>query len=232
MISVCLPTYNGSKFILEQINSILIQLADADEIIISDDCSSDNTLQLVRDLNDSRIKIYENQKFSSYIFNFENSIKQASGDIIFLCDQDDIWLPNKVEKFCEALKFSDLVLSDCFVTDTNLNVVSDSYYSIRNTKKNKYISLFGGSPYLGCCMAFKSNILKKILPFPTYISSHDTWIGNVGSLYYKSDFIDDKLIFYRRHEKNISTFAGNSKTSFFVKLSSRILLIRALLSVM
>lgn len=230
MISVCLPTYNGSEFIIEQITSILNQLSGNDEIIISDDCSTDNTLQLIRELNDDRIKIFENNKFISYIFNFENSIKKAHGDIIFLSDQDDVWLPNKVAEMCLALKDTDFVLSDCYVTDKDLNIVSESYYSIRKTKKNKFISLLGGSPYLGCCMAFNRRILTKVLPFPSYISSHDIWIGNVASFFYKSVFIDNKLIYYRRHNQNISTFAGKSKTSIFEKITTRTLLLKALIS--
>src|SRR5665648_141557 len=91
MISVCLPTHNGSKYIIQQLNSIICQLKEEDEIIISDDSSEDNTCELIQAINDKRIKIYREGKFSSYVFNFENAIKHARGDHIFLCDQDDVW---------------------------------------------------------------------------------------------------------------------------------------------
>jgi glycosyltransferase involved in cell wall biosynthesis len=230
MISVCLPTYNGSKYILDQINSILLQLTDEDEIIISDDCSTDNTLKLIYGLKDSRIKVFENKKFPSYIFNFENAINRAKGDKIFFSDQDDIWLPNKVEIMSEVLNEADLIISDCYVTDSDLSIVHDSYYQIRKTTKSKILGLIGGSPYLGCCMAFNRTILSKALPFPKSVNSYDIWIGNIAAFYYKVKFIDDKLIYYRRHNGNISTMAGKSKSTYFDKLFDRLRTISNLMS--
>ncbi|MDE5758415.1 MAG: glycosyltransferase, partial [Allobaculum sp.] len=92
MISVCIATYNGERYIETQIRSILDQLNEDDEIIISDDSSTDRTLDIIRSLNDSRIKLFAGNKFHSRTFNFENALKQATGDFIFLSDQDDIWL--------------------------------------------------------------------------------------------------------------------------------------------
>ena len=90
MISVCMATYNGEKYIEEQLKSILSQLGENDEVIVSDDSSTDNTLAIVESFNDVRIKIFPNNKFHSPIFNFENALKQATGDYIFLSDQDDV----------------------------------------------------------------------------------------------------------------------------------------------
>jgi len=212
MISVCLPTYNGSKYIIQQLNSILSQLSDEDEVIVSDDCSEDNTCELVENLKDKRIVILREKKFPNYVFNFEHAIKNAKGDLIFLCDQDDVWLPNKVEVMSRHLKEFDLVLSDCFVTDSDLTVVHPSYFSIRKTVQNKYLSLIAGSPYLGCCIAFKRSVLSKALPFPQNVNSHDIWIGNIAAFFYKVKFIDDKLIYYRRHNGNTSNIAGASQS--------------------
>ncbi|HZL09020.1 MAG TPA: glycosyltransferase [Prolixibacteraceae bacterium] len=221
MISVCLPTHNGSKYIIQQLNSIICQLKEEDEIIISDDSSEDNTCELIQAINDKRIKIYREGKFSSYVFNFENAIKHARGDHIFLCDQDDVWVNNKVYKMLNALQNVDLVVSDCYVTDSFLNIIHYSYYKIRKTTKSKLLSLIGGSPYLGCCMAFNRNILDKVLPFPKSVNSHDIWIGNIAAFYFKIKFIDDKLIYYRRHDQNISTIAGTSKSSFYARFADR-----------
>lgn len=230
MVSVCLPTYNGSTYIIDQVTSILDQLSFDDELIISDDKSTDNTIDLILGLKDNRIKIFRHENPSSYIFNYENAIKNSKGDIIFLSDQDDVWLPNKLKTMLGKLGNVDLVLSDCYVTDSKLNIVSKSYFSIRKTKKNKYISLLGGSPYLGCCMAFKRIILNRVLPFPSYIPSHDTWIGNIAAFYYKIEIIESPLIYYRRHEGNISMFAGQSSTSLIDKIKSRLKIIIALVS--
>jgi len=230
MISVCLPTYNGSKYILEQINSILIQLTEEDEIIVSDDCSTDNTLQLLRGLNDPRIKIFENPKFSSYVFNFENALMRAGGDIIFLSDQDDVWLPNKTKVMCDALNNFDLVLSDCYVVNLDLNIIHDSYFKIRKTVKNKFFSLIGRSPYLGCCLAFNRKVLSKALPFPKSVNSHDIWIGNIAAFFYKIVIIDEKLLYYRRHNENTSIMAGSSRISNVARIIDRGKMIFQLLS--
>lgn len=98
MISVCLATYNGQQYILEQLQTILPQLSEDDEIIISDDNSTDNTVNLIKSINDNRIKIFINKSGKRiYTKNFENAINHSLGDFIFLCDQDDVWMPNKVE---------------------------------------------------------------------------------------------------------------------------------------
>ncbi|EXY58193.1 glycosyltransferase, partial [Bacteroides fragilis] len=97
LISVCIATYNGEKFIVEQLKTILSQLTDFDEIIISDDHSSDCTLSLIRSFRDPRIKIYLNENDKGYTSNFENALKKATGEIIFIADQDDIWKKDKVD---------------------------------------------------------------------------------------------------------------------------------------
>lgn len=223
MISVCIATYNGEEYIEEQINSILGQLKNNDEIIISDDSSTDNTLDVIKSFNDERIKIFPNNKFHSPIYNFENALKQVQGDYIFLSDQDDIWLDNKVAKMVEALKQYSLVVSDCYVVDKDCNIIRDSFFTkkptpgiLKNIIKNNYI---------GCCMALRREVLTKALPFPKQIAMHDIWLGLCGSLYYKAIFIPDKLILYRRHGNNASPTGERSKYSLKYKLCYRIELI-------
>mgnify|MGYP002597725427 FL=1 len=127
-ISVCIATYNGEKYIKEQINSILPQLKNCDEIIISDDHSSDKTLDVIFQINDSRIQVYLNDKEKGYTSNFENALSKATGSIIFLADQDDIWKSNKVEVLQKSLEDSDLVVSDAEVVNGDLDVISPSFF--------------------------------------------------------------------------------------------------------
>ena len=109
MISVCIATYNGGKFLGEQLQSILCQLGKDDEVIISDDGSTDNTYLLVMSIQDNRIKFYKHKSDSFLLphekatLNFENALKYAKGDYIFLSDQDDVWVENKVEVMCQIL---------------------------------------------------------------------------------------------------------------------------------
>jgi glycosyltransferase involved in cell wall biosynthesis len=104
MISVCMATYNGAKYIKEQMDSILCQLGKDDEVVVSDDGSTDSTLDIVAEYGDSRIKIVRNTGAHNFIRNFENSLKAAHGDYIFLADQDDVWLPDKVAKIMQILR--------------------------------------------------------------------------------------------------------------------------------
>lgn len=231
MISVCIPTYNGEIFLKAQLESILKQLGPNDEVIINDDCSTDNTIDIITHLQDNRIKLYQNLQNVNYIKNTELALVKSKGDIIFLADQDDIWIENKVEVMCNSLRKYDLVVSDCIVTDSSLNITAESYYKLRRTGRNKLLALLFGSPYLGCCLAFKKTVLEKALPFPDYICSHDTWIGNVSAFYFKVGFIKSKLIYYRRHDNNASVFAGQSKNSYYFRLKKRLNILRGLISI-
>ena len=106
MTSVCMATYNGQKYLREQIESILCQLSANDELVISDDHSTDSTVDIIRSYGDSRIKMYANELTKGVTHNFENALNKSKGDIIFLADQDDVWLPNKISKM--EKKFHDV----------------------------------------------------------------------------------------------------------------------------
>lgn len=226
-VSVCIPTYNGEKYIKEQIESILPQLSEEDELVISDDSSSDRTVEIIRNFGDSRIKLFTGQQFKSVVRNIEVVIAQAQGDIILLSDQDDVWTANKVEKMIEALATADVVVSDCIVVDQNFSVIHPSYFAHRNSGAGLVKNLLVNT-YLGCCIGFRSSIKKKILPFPARIPMHDMWIGMVGELFYRTMFIDEKLMYYRRHEENVTSLEVEKNTwrSFIKRLRYRFNLVR------
>lgn len=228
MISVCIATYNGEAFIQEQLLSILNQLQKDDEVIISDDNSTDNTLEIIRAINDNRIFICSNPR-KGVISNIENALQKSKGDFIFLADQDDIWLPMKVEVCIQELMQNDLIVSDCTVVDNQLNILNKSFFQLNNSKKNKWEALMRNS-YLGCCMAFKREVLNVALPFPNKIPMHDIWIGNVAAFRFKVKFIDNSLIYYRRHGNNASTTSERTKASYLKQIGYRLPLIGALLS--
>lgn len=222
MVSVCLASYNGEKYIKSQIESILFQLGDFDEIIVSDDSSTDRTLDIIRSLNDKRIKIFPDQKFHSPIYNFENAIKQATGDYIFLSDQDDIWLDNKVEICLNELETYDLVVSDCRVVDKQLNVIYPSFHKIHNSKGGFLNNLYRNS-YMGCCIAFRRSVLDYVLPFPKKLSVyHEGWICSLVDIKGKLYFLPTPLILYRRTEENLSQTSEKSTFSFMYQLYIRL----------
>ncbi|ASU33653.1 glycosyltransferase family 2 protein [Mucilaginibacter xinganensis] len=221
-ISVCIATYNGEKYIREQLESIIPQLPENGEIIISDDSSTDKTLEIIESINDNRIKVFSNQKFRSPIFNFENAIIQAQGKYIFLADQDDKWFGNKIEVMLNALKDHDLVVSNAMIGDESLNIIKDSYFAWRNSRTGFLKNLFKNS-YLGCCIAFDRKLIDVALPFPENIPMHDMWIGMVAEMYFKPIFIPNKLMIYRRHGNNVTPLNTNftSNNSLRDKISFR-----------
>jgi glycosyltransferase involved in cell wall biosynthesis len=221
-VSVCMATYNGEKYIEDQIDSIICQLSLEDELIISDDSSTDNTISIIKKYNDSRIKLIENQLFKNPIYNFENALTHATGDFIFLSDQDDIWDKDKIAIMQKYLQIYDLVLSDCRIVDNQLNTIQNSYFDKIKSSPGFLRNLIKVNPYMGCCMAFHKKVLKKALPFPKLIPMHDFWIGMIGELNFKIKFVDDQLVFHRRHTSNSSTTGEKSTNSLWKKVKNRL----------
>lgn len=208
MISVCIATYNGEKYIKEQIDSILCQLGIEDEVIISDDGSTDATLTIIESYKDDRISLYKNA-FKNVVLNFEFVINKAKGDYIFLSDQDDIWHKEKVKLYMESFAENAnaiLVISDLQIIDKKGISLDKVFYKNKFTS-NLVENIFVNN-FIGCAMAFKSCAKKNILPFPKNIAMHDWWIGTCCVIYGEIHFIDKKLNFYRRHDNNVTKEGG------------------------
>lgn len=225
-ISVCIATYNGEKYIIEQLNSILCQLNDDDEVVISDDYSTDNTLELIRSINDKRIKIVYNNSDKGYTANFENALIYCKGDYIFLSDQDDIWEKNKVSICVNLLDRYDFVVSDCLIIDDEKKIINNSFFKFRKTSFSiaGNIIRFG---FIGCSFAFKRNVLEVALPFPKNrkYCTHDNWIFLVSSIFFKYKVIHSPLFYYRRHGSNTSSGGSKSKLNMKDKVFYRIYLV-------
>lgn len=230
-ISVCLATYNGEKHIREQLDSILCQLSPNDQIIISDDGSTDNTRNIILSYGDSRIKLFEHKtsipiknQHPSYLVtkNFENSLLYATGDIIFLADQDDVWAKTKVQEILTLFEVQkvNLVLHDAVLVDGQHQIIADSYFQILRSRPGFLKNVIKNS-YLGCCMAFDKTILQNSLPFPQNLIAHDMWIGLIAERIGNVAFIDRKLITYRRHESTATTSGNKSKNHLMFKLKYR-----------
>jgi glycosyltransferase involved in cell wall biosynthesis len=197
-----MATYNGEKYIKRQLESILAQLSQDDEIVISDDSSSDKTVDIIKGFSDHRIRLYENNMFFSPIFNCENALAKASGEIIVLSDQDDVWLDNKIavirQEFPNVHGGIKLIVLDGHIVDEREVILHDSIFAHINSGKGLVKNIFDNT-YMGCCMVFSRDLLKIALPFPGTIPMHDMWLGLLAELFGTVTFVREKTIKYRRH---------------------------------
>ncbi len=219
-VSVCMATYNGEKYLRPQMDSILKQLSENDELIISDDGSTDATLEIIDSYKDQRIKLLH-ATHKNLIFNFENALKEARGDVIFLSDQDDIWVDDKVEKYREKIEKNFLVFSNALMFKDNDINASELFFK-DSKKKTGLLNNLKKVKFLGATLAFRKSVLQKALPFPKRIPMHDIWIGLVAETMGNTHFIDEPLIYYRRHGNVASTTGSKSENSFIKKLKMRI----------
>lgn len=213
-VDVLLATYNGERYISEQIESILNQTYKNINLIISDDCSKDNTPEIIREYaqKDERIKVYLQEKNLGVVKNIEFLLKQVQSSLYMLSDQDDVWLSVKIEKSVETLKKqdADLVFGDLEVVDKNLKTIYTSFgdFMLLNRKIGKYIKSYKMN-YLyncitGCTVLSKKKFIEKILPLPekTKFLIHDHWIGLMVALDGKLAYMPEKYIKYRQHGNN------------------------------
>ena len=217
-----MATYNGARFLREQVDSILSQLSDEDELVVSDDSSTDETVSILESYNDKRIKVFSSVAHSP-TYNFENAIKHASGDYIFLSDQDDVWIDGRIE---EALKVhkekgAGLVLVNGVLVDENLNTKRASYFR-GNPIKPSFWGNLHHNPFQGSCMSFSKELLPFLLPFPKNLIMHDGWIGLMAFHHSTCEYIETPLMKYRRYGVN---FTATHKNSIWTKISYRLKLL-------
>ena len=228
-ISVALAAYKGEKYIAEQIDSILSQLGENDELIVSDDYPQGETRAIVEGYaaKDARVTYLEGEG-KGVIINFENALKACSGDVIFLCDQDDVWLPDKVKTVIKEFENSaQLVLHNASITDGDLNVTNPSCFSVHGANASMCKNLLKNT-FVGCCMAFTKELLSETLPFPEGIAMHDWWIALVAlKRKRKTVLVEKPLILWRRHGENVT---GN-KTTAMQKITWRLKMLSALVKV-
>ena len=230
MTSICIATYNGAKFVLEQIESILRQIDHEDEVIISDDSSTDDTVEVIKSIADERIKILAGNKFRDPIKNFQNALVYAKGEYIFLSDQDDVWLDGKYKEMVQLLKKYDLVISDSIIVDEQLTVLHPSFFKYFNSNKGVLKNMIK-SCYYGSCMAFRKKILNAALPFPdTKEIGHDLWIGLVAEMLGTVYFYPKPLLLYRRHSAAFTPVnVGKSKRTKSKMLIGRLIMVKELI---
>jgi glycosyltransferase involved in cell wall biosynthesis len=225
--SVCILTFNSGSYIAPQLQSIIHQLNEDDEIIVVDNNSSDKTRSIIEALKykDSRIKTCYLNANLGITKGFEISLSLALGKFIFLCDQDDVWLPTRLEKQIATLAYSDLSICNASFTDENLNLLGCNTFSLRFPKlgwSNLYKNAF-----IGCTMAMTREALDYMLPFPDGISMHDWYIAQVAyQVNLRVATLPEVLHLYRRHGGAASKTGFTSARPIFIKIMDRIKLLK------
>ena len=207
--SVCMAAYNGGPFVDAQLRSILTQLGPNDEIVVVDDGSKDDTVQRVQQLGDARIRLLRHEKNAGVLATFEDALRCASGEILFLADDDDVWAPTKVRRFREVFASDPqvgVVSSRVRLIDEHDRPLPDSRINRRGRFRSGFWPNLYMNHYQGSAMAVRASLLGRVLPFPAQDSFlHDAWIGTRNDLLGgKAVFIDEDLLYYRRHSTNAS----------------------------
>lgn len=224
-LSVCMATRNGSRFVARQMESILRQLGPDDEVVVSDDSSSDDTIAVIRSFGDERIRIFPDNRFSSPVYNFENALVHARGDIIALADQDDVWLDGKVARIKEAMasrpeRYYLLVMNGRIVDEAE-QLIEASIFARTRGRRGLLKNWFDNS-YMGCCMAFRRDLLELALPFPPRLPMHDWWLGLLCDARGMVEFMPEPTMLYRRHGGTVTDL--RRRIRLFRQVGSRLLM--------
>jgi glycosyltransferase involved in cell wall biosynthesis len=208
LVSIALATYNGSRYLRAQIDSVLNQTYQNIELIISDDCSTDNTRSILKSYEKSHpfIHLNFNKKNLGYLKNFEKAISLCKGDFVALCDQDDIWVPNKIDRLVEKIGNHDIIASDLSVIDSSDKIISPSLidyqgFIIPSTAEQFRFLVFRNS-FTGCTMLIRQDLISESLPIPKEAIVHDWWFAIHAARRNGIKFIKEPLVKYRQHQDN------------------------------
>jgi len=227
LISIAMCTYNGEKYLNEQLDSLLKQTYINLEIIVTDDRSTDRTMEILSSYatRDTRVKVFQNEINLGYVKNFSKAISLCTGDFIALADQDDIWKHTKIEKFMDEIGDNALIYSDAILMDEDGKKLNKQL--IRPS--NNLISGHCNKAFLfnncvsGNTLMFKKELLPYILPIPE-VSMHDIWIAFVASSVGTIGYTDEAMIYYRRHNEQATQIISKKKkyTNFVQKIQQKL----------
>jgi glycosyltransferase involved in cell wall biosynthesis len=229
-----MATYNGSRFVREQLESILVQLDRDDEVVVVDDASADDTVAVVERLQDPRIRIYRNERNRGVNETFARAIQLATGDLVFLSDQDDVWTPGRLAYMCEpfASPAVKVVAANHSLIDSRGSplpgsMAPDLEAGFDRRPLANLLGIFRGTRnYFGCAMAFRTSLRDIILPYPSKLECHDIWIALIGILDRSLVHLPQSTLLHRVHGDNASIIQRN----LAAKLMARVYLAHQLVA--
>jgi len=208
-VSACMAAYNGGPFVEAQVQSILTQLGPNDELVVVDDCSKDDTVQRIEQVGDARVRLLRHERNAGVVATFEDALRCATGEVLFLCDDDDLWAPTKVQRFMDVFASR----PDVEIVSSRVQIIDENDRPLPHSRINRQGRFLPGfwrnlivNHYQGSAMAIRASLLGRVLPLPARGSFlHDVWIGTRSELLGgKTYFIDEDLLYYRRHSSNAS----------------------------
>lgn len=212
-ISIAMATYNGAQYIQEQLQSFMDQTRQPDELIITDDCSTDQTEAIIREFAKTApfaVEFHRNEKNLGYCGNFNAALMKTAGDLVFLSDQDDAWFPEKIEHMIGVAERNPnalVVMNDAALTDGELKEVG-----LTKVGQIRSAGLPMKAFVMGCCCAIRRELLDFCMPIPEGIKAHDNWIVHFAEAVNGKVVDNCVLQYYRRHETNESQFIANRTT--------------------
>lgn len=212
-ISVLLATYNGSRFLREQLDSILQQTYSNFELLLCDDCSTDSTYSLIEEYThkDSRIRVFQNEQNLGFKKNFEHLLTLASCDYIALSDQDDIWTSNHLELLMDNLGKNDLVCGNAYLADgdgksTGVTLLDCSHFDfLPETQEDWFFYLLHGNVFQGAACLFRKKLIAELLPIPDSVKYHDYWLAIHAAMRGGVKYLENPILYYRQHGNNVTT---------------------------
>lgn len=212
-VSIAMATYNGEKYLKAQLDSFAAQTRLPDELIITDDCSTDQTEAIVREFAKNvpfDVEFHRNEKNLGYCGNFNAALMITTGDLVFLSDQDDVWFPEKIKHMIDVAERNPkalVVMNDAALTDGDLNEVG-----LTKIGQIRSVGLSMDSFVMGCCCAVRRELLNFCMPIPAGVKGHDNWLVQFADGLSAKVVDPTPLQYYRRHESNESQFIANRTT--------------------
>lgn len=214
LVSVVMATYNGEMYLREQVDSIINQTYRPIEIIIVDDCSSDSTFDILKEYERRHdfIRVYKNEINKGVSSTFSSGVAKSFGSYIAFSDQDDFWLPNKLDKLVNDIGNNLLICSDFISVDSQLNVIGDQYNkSMNKLPRQCFSDYLIGNNIIGCCTMISRELVTLSMPIPDRFYMHDYYFAIWASFYNSIKKIPDSLVYYRQHNNNV---LGASKQTY------------------
>ena len=204
-VSVCLAAHDGAPWIGELLTSVLAQLGPQDEVVVVDDASTDDTVAVVEAMADPRIWLHRNETNLGYVRAFDRAMRLSTGDVVLLADQDDVWVPGRVEAMVAALEQHGVVATSVAVLGHPLEPPRWPLHARDSSRRlaNLVAVMIGVRWYFGCAIGVRRDLLATVLPIPGWLDeSHDLWIGIVGNVLGEMVHLEHPSVARRLHDGN------------------------------